>query len=87
MTMNAPYPPPPSEPPPPRKSWRPTPRQVSGAILLVLAIVFIVENTGKVGVRIIIPKVHVPLFVALLIAALLGSLGTLLIQWRRSRRN
>jgi len=87
MTMNAPYPPPPSEPSQPHKPWRPTPRQVSGAILLILAIVFIVENTGKVGVRIIIPKVHVPLFVALLIAALLGSLGTLLVQWHRGRRN
>jgi uncharacterized integral membrane protein len=55
-------------------------------VLLVLVLVFIFENTKKVNVRLIGPEVHAPLFVALLIAALLGALGTLLIQWRRGRR-
>jgi uncharacterized integral membrane protein len=80
----------PNEPSPPssREPARRTvsPRQIAGAVLLVLVLVFIFENTKKVNVRLIGPEVHAPLFVALLIAALLGALGTLLIQWRRGRR-
>lgn len=60
--------------------------QVSGAILLILALIFVFENTKKVDVRLIGPQVHAPLFVALLIAAVLGALGALLIQWRRRGR-
>jgi uncharacterized integral membrane protein len=61
--------------------------QIAGAILLVLVLIFIFENTKKVDVRLIGPQVHAPLFVALLIAAVLGGLGALLVQWRRRRRN
>lgn len=84
--MSAPVPPP-DVPPEPRPAKRTvSPRQIAGAVLIVLAVVFIFENTNKVKVRLIIPAFHAPLFVALLIAALLGSLGTLLLQWRRRRR-
>lgn len=61
-------------------------RQVAGAVLIILAVIFIFENTKRVEVRLIGPVLHAPLYVALLIAALLGSLGTLLLQWRRRRR-
>ena len=63
-----------------------SPGEIVGAVLLVLALVFIFENTKKVDVRLIFPEVHAPLFVALLIAALLGALGVLLLQARRRRR-
>jgi uncharacterized integral membrane protein len=93
--MSAPYPPPnlPPEPSGPPGPPAGTPKrrvsagQIAGAVLLVLVLVFIFENTKKVDVRLIIPKVHAPLFVALLIAAVLGGLGALLIQWRRHRKN
>lgn len=86
--MSAPYPPP-GEPGhrPPSKQMTFTPRQIAGAVLLVIAVIFIVENTERVGVRLIIPMVHAPLWLALLIAAALGVLGTLLVQRRRGRRN
>ena len=88
--MSAPYPPPgdPNKPPPPsgKQQIKLSPRQIVGAVVIVLALIFIFENTGRVGVRIIIPKFHAPLFVALLISAALGSLGTLLVQWRRRDR-
>ena len=89
--MSGPYPPPPppQQPPyqpPQHHGWRPTPRQVVGIVLLVLALIFIFGNTKTVKVRLIVPDVKLPLFVALLIAAVLGSLVTLLIQWQRRRK-
>jgi uncharacterized integral membrane protein len=61
--------------------------QVLGLLLVVVLIVFIAENTNKVDVRLVGPQVRdVPLAVALIIAALLGALVTLLIMWRHSRR-
>jgi uncharacterized integral membrane protein len=85
------YPPGPPEPPPleptPGKAKRSVSAgQVIGAILLILVVVFIFENTRKVRVRLIIPEVHAPLFVALLIAAVLGALGAALVQYRRHRK-
>jgi uncharacterized integral membrane protein len=63
--------------------------QISGSILLILTLIFVFENTKRVNVRLIGPQVHAPLFVALLLAAVLGALGALLTQWRRrgKRRN
>ena len=86
--MSGPHPPPglPPKGPPPPQGLRFTPRQVAGVVLLVLALVFIFENTRSVKVRLIIPEVKVPLFVALLLAAVLGGLAMLLIQWRRRSR-
>jgi uncharacterized integral membrane protein len=61
--------------------------QVLGVLLVIVLIIFIVENTDKVDVRLVGPEVRdVPLAVALIIAALLGALVTLLIMWRHSRR-
>ena len=84
--MSGQYPPPTPPQQQPPQSWRPTPRQIAGAVILVLALVFIFENTKTVKVRLILPQVKAPLFVALLIAAILGGLVTLLIQWRRKRK-
>lgn len=61
-------------------------RQVVGAILLVAFVVFLVENTRPVTVRLIVPEVRTSLALALLIAGLLGALGLLLLQHRRRRR-
>jgi uncharacterized integral membrane protein len=89
--MSVPYPPPegppPAQPPPDKPTRRVTAKQISGGLLIALVLVFIVENTRKVDVRLIGPEVHAPLSIALLIAAVLGGLGTLLIQWRRHRKN
>jgi uncharacterized integral membrane protein len=61
-------------------------RLIGGGVLIVAIVVFLVENTAKVSIRFVGPRVHAPLIVALLIAAVLGSLATLLIQHRRARR-
>jgi uncharacterized integral membrane protein len=62
--------------------------QILGGILLVLIIVFIVENTEETSIRIIAgPKVHAPVYVALLIAAVVGALVAALLSYRRHRRS
>jgi uncharacterized integral membrane protein len=71
--------------PPAEPRRRITARQLAGGLLFVLMVVFVFENTRSVKVRIIGPEVKAPLFVALVIAALLGALVMLLLQWRRRR--
>lgn len=60
--------------------------QVIGVILLVAFVVFLVENTQRVTVRLLVPEVRTSLALALLIAGLLGALGLLLLQRRRRHR-
>jgi uncharacterized integral membrane protein len=58
--------------------------QILGAILFILLIIFIVENSHNVGIRIIAgPVVHPPVYVAILIAAVLGALISWLLRYRR----
>ena len=61
-------------------------RQVIGALLLIAFIVFLVENTQRVTVRLLVPEVRTSLALALLIAGLLGALGLLLLQHRRRHK-
>jgi uncharacterized integral membrane protein len=61
--------------------------QILGALLFVLVIVFIIENSQKVKIRLIIPEVKAPLYVAILIAAVLGSVITWLLRYRRHRHH
>jgi putative membrane protein len=58
-------------------------RLIVGLVLLVLLIVFSAENTRSVRMRLIGPEVHAPLFLALLIAALVGVLIGLVVRRRR----
>jgi uncharacterized integral membrane protein len=76
---------PPTPPQPPAQGPRLTARQIAGLVLIVLALVFIFENTRSVKVRFIIPEVKLPLYFALLCAAVLGGLASMLFQWRRRR--
>jgi uncharacterized integral membrane protein len=78
--------PPSRRPSAPQPRQRLTPSQIAGLVLIVLGLVFIFENTRSVKVRFIIPEVKLPLYFALLVAALVGGLATLLIQWRRRSR-
>lgn len=60
--------------------------QVLAGLLLVLVVVFIVENSRQVTVRLIIPEVKAPLYVPILIAAVLGGLIAALLRYRRTRK-
>lgn len=61
--------------------------QILGGLLFVLVIVFIIENSRQVKIRLLIPQVQAPLYVAILIAAVLGSLITALLRYRRHRNH
>lgn len=51
-----------------------TPGRAGIVALAVLTLVFIFENTRPTKIRLLIPQVTMPLYVALLIAAVLGGL-------------
>ena len=89
---SGPVPGPPAGPPQPQPSHqspaqgkRPFPLgQVLGGILFILLVIFIVENSHSVPIRIIAgPVVHPPVWVAILIAAVLGALIAGLLRYRR----
>ncbi|MEU5217634.1 DUF1049 domain-containing protein [Streptomyces sp. NPDC020807] len=50
-----------------------TPGRIAMIVVAVLTLVFIFENTREVKIRILIPEVSLPLYVALLATALLGA--------------
>jgi uncharacterized integral membrane protein len=93
--MSAPGPPYPPQAEPPGPGVPPESRpkrsistgQILGAVLFVVVIVFIIENSRQVKIRLIGPEVKAPLYVAILIAAVLGALITALLRYRRRRHH
>ncbi|MFB7937003.1 DUF1049 domain-containing protein [Streptomyces sp. NPDC004779] len=51
-----------------------TPGRIGIAVVAVLLLVFIFENTRQVKIRILIPEVTMPLYLALLATAVLGGI-------------
>lgn len=62
------------------------PRGIAAVALAILVVVFIVENTRSTKIRFIGPQVKAPLWLALVIAAVLGAGAGLLIDRHRNRR-
>ncbi|MFI8826261.1 DUF1049 domain-containing protein [Streptomyces sp. NPDC053431] len=50
-----------------------TPGRIAVAAVVILMLVFVFENTGRVRIRLLIPEVATPLSLALLTTALLGA--------------
>lgn len=61
------------------------PKHVAAAVVVVLFVIFMIENLRRVPIRFIGPEVHAPLFLALLVSAVLGALVVLLVQRLRRR--
>jgi uncharacterized integral membrane protein len=61
--------------------------QILGAVLFVVVVVFILENTRSVKVRLLVPEVTTPLAVPIVIAAVLGALVSWLLRLRREHRH
>src|SRR5689334_5660500 len=78
-------PPTPQSAPPPSNAFKISGKQIAAGILGVLALIFILENNTTTKVRLIFPSLHLPLFVALFLAAVLGAAVTFLLMWRRQR--
>ncbi|MGW4031477.1 LapA family protein [Streptomyces sp. NPDC004838] len=62
-----------------------TPARTAVVVLVVLAIVFMAENTQKIEIRLIIPLVTMPLYLALLLMFIIGTLCGGLFFHRKSR--
>ncbi|MDF9816502.1 DUF1049 domain-containing protein [Streptomyces sp. SPB162] len=61
-----------------------TPGRIAVALLAVLGLVFIFENTRQVRIRLIIPEVTMPLWLALLAVAVIGGVcGAYLFRRRK----
>ena len=71
-----------------RSSWRRflRPRFIVGAIVLALVIWFAAANSQRVTVDWFLVETRSPLFLVVLLAALLGALADRLIRWRRQRK-
>ncbi|HEV7204842.1 MAG TPA: LapA family protein [Jatrophihabitans sp.] len=61
--------------------------QILAGLLFVVVIVFIIENSRQVRVRLIFPEVQAPLYVPILIAAVLGGVIGALLRYRRHRHH
>ncbi|XIE80859.1 lipopolysaccharide assembly protein LapA domain-containing protein [Streptomyces sp. SBR177] len=51
-----------------------TPGRIAIGVVAILLLVFIFENTREVRIRLLIPEVTMPLYLALLATALLGAI-------------
>jgi uncharacterized integral membrane protein len=78
---------PPAEPPETGRKRSVSAGQILGGLLFVLVIVFIIENSRQVKIRLIVPEVKAPLYVAILISAVLGALIASLLRCRRRRNH
>ncbi|WP_431041482.1 DUF1049 domain-containing protein [Streptomyces sp. P1-3] len=60
-----------------------TPRRITALAAAVIALVFVFENTKEVEIRLLIPEVTMPLWLALLAVGVVGVLcGVLLVRRR-----
>ncbi|XUL92280.1 LapA family protein [Streptomyces galilaeus] len=62
-----------------------TPARITVLLLAVLALVFIFENTRDTRIRLLIPEVTMPLWMALLATAIIGALCGAYFMRRRRR--
>ncbi|SEE74182.1 Protein of unknown function [Streptomyces sp. 3213] len=62
-----------------------TPARTTVLLLAVLALVFIFENTRDTRIRLLIPEVTMPLWMALLATAVIGALCGAYFMRRRRR--
>lgn len=66
--------------------FRPTGRQILGAVIALLLLVFIVTNRDSAEVTLVVTSVELPLWLVLAITALLGVLVGMGLGARRTKR-
>jgi uncharacterized integral membrane protein len=86
MTSTPPYAQQPGSAPEPKAGRGVSPRLIGAAVLLVLALIFVFENTRKVKVRFLVPEVKAPLWLALVITLVLGMLVGFFLARHRSNK-
>ena len=58
---------------------------MAAGVLLVLAVVFVFENTEETEIRFVLPKVRTPLWVALAVTMIVGVVVGFLLARSRDR--
>lgn len=69
------------------EGWRPSPKQIGGGILALLAIVFVFQNTQRVRIHLLGFNVEAQLWLVLLAMFLIGALAATLLRWHGRRRD
>ncbi len=72
--------------PEPKEPFRPSGRQIVGAVIAVLLLVFIVTNTDDAEVTLFVTTVTLPLWLVLAGTAVLGVLVGIGLGTRRTKR-
>ncbi|MBS1836826.1 MAG: DUF1049 domain-containing protein [Actinobacteria bacterium] len=72
--------------PQPKERFQPTGRQIVGAIIAVVLVVFIATNTDNASVTLLAWTFHIPLWLALAGTAILGVLVGMGLGARRTKR-
>lgn len=69
-----------------KERFRPTGRQITGAVIAIILIVFIATNTDDAHVSVIVKTVTIPLWLALAGTAILGVIVGMGLGARRTKR-
>jgi uncharacterized integral membrane protein len=70
----------------PAPAWRPSGRQVTAAVLLVVVLVFALANLEDASIDFVFDQVRTPVVFVIAVPALLGFLAGLIVQRHRDRR-
>ena len=68
-----------------QQKWRPTAHQILGAVIAIVAVIFIAENGRQTKIRFVGPEATTWLWLALLVAAALGFMVGLLVARHRRK--
>ncbi len=71
----------------PSEGWRPSPKQVGGALIALVAVIFVLQNTQRVRIHLLGFNVEAQLWLVLLAMFLLGALAATLLRWHTRRRD
>ncbi|MCO5321683.1 MAG: LapA family protein [Microthrixaceae bacterium] len=74
-----------AEDPDPASGFRPSSKQVLGAVVAVVLVILIAANSGPTSVSLVVTSVTMPLWLILTITALLGMGIGMLLGSRRAR--
>lgn len=69
------------------EGWRPSPKQIGGGLLALIAVIFVFQNTQRVRIHLLGFNVEAQLWLVLLAMFLLGAAAATLLRWRGRRRD
>lgn len=68
------------------RGWRPTPKQVGGGVIVLLAVIFVLQNTQRVRIHILTGTIDAQLWLVLVVMFAVGAVAATLLHWRGERR-